>query len=150
MLIIILVFIILAFLAMYLLAKIKLFKKLNIPFIRFILVGGTNTLIYFFFFTFLNNHLIYLVAHITAFLLSATISYFLTTIYTFKAEVSMGTFIKFPLTYLPNLLMSTLGTWLLVHYGIIDERFASLVTMIAAIPITFLIGKILYSSEKKS
>jgi len=117
--------------------------------IRFIIVGGINTLNYFVIFRLLLLISTYIVAHVFAFLLSAFISYFLTCMFTFKKKPSWGSFIKFPLTFLPNFIMSFVGTIIFVEWLNIDDRFASLIVMIAIIPITFIINKLIFIGRKK-
>ncbi len=120
---------------------------MNIPFIRFAGVGVLNTLNYFLFFTFCNVFLYYVASHVIAFLMSALISFFLTTLYTYETKVDLVAFLKFPITFLPNLIFSTFGTYVLVQYNILSEDFASLIMMLFAIPITFLVGKVLYTKR---
>lgn len=127
----------------------KKIKQLDIQPVRFLGVGVLNTLVYTLSFTLLNINLPYLVAHVTSFLISAAISYVLTTVYTFGNKVSVDTAIRFPLTFLPNLIMSTIGTFLLVHFELLSDDYASIVMMLAAIPITFIVGKVLLSPKEK-
>lgn len=125
---------------MYLITKIK---HLNKPFFRFVLTGGLNTLIYYLIYLYFyqNIKLIYIESHLIAFLGSAFISFFLTTYYTFKSKPTYKKFIKFPLTFLPNLIISTVLTFLLVDMLEINKTYASLIAMIISIPITFIISK---------
>lgn len=119
-------------------------KKVANQFIRFVIVGVINTLVYYILYRlFLLSH-VFLLAHVTAFLISALGSYFLTTYFTFQTKASWSTFIRFPITFLPNLVASTIGTQLLVSTGIINEKYASLFMMIIIIPVTFIINKLIF------
>lgn len=123
-------------------------KALNKPFFRFVIVGVFNTVNYFIMFTVLNNiGVSYILAHLCAFLYSAFVSYFLTSYYTFKTKPSIKTMTRFPITYLPNLILSTLGTIILVENNLLSESIASLVVMIASIPITFIISKLIFHNK---
>lgn len=135
----------LTIISLYIVKKIKF---IDVPEIRFVIVGVLNTEIYYISFLFLNNILLYIWAHIISFLISALISFFLTTMYTFNAKPTLINLIKFPLTFLPNLLLSTIGTTIIVNMGLIEEKYASLIVMILIIPITYLVGKLLYKKEK--
>ncbi|WP_423364094.1 GtrA family protein [Mycoplasma sp. P36-A1] len=117
---------------------------LNRQFYRFVLVGAFNTFCYYTFYLILLNIINYSIAHIIAFLMAAFISYFATTMYTFKRKPEWKTFVSFPITFLPNLLMSSLGTVFLVQANLVSSKYASLIMMIAAIPITFLVNKIVF------
>ncbi len=138
--IITLILITLNIIAMFILTKIKILNK---DIFRFILTGGLNTFDYYLVYLILFQvlELNYLTAHISAFLTSAFISFFITTKYTFKEEITLRKFIMFPLTFLPNLLISTFFTMFLVDFNILSETYASLMAMFLAIPITFLVSK---------
>ncbi len=135
-----LLLIIMNIIAMFIITKIKFFNK---DVFRFILTGGLNTFDYYlvYLILFQTIGLNYLTAHITAFLTSAFISFFVTTKYTFNETISLKKFIMFPLTFLPNLLISTFFTIFLVNFNILSETYASLLAMFLAIPITFLVSK---------
>ncbi len=133
--------------AMFTITKIE---RLNKDFIRFILTGGLNTFNYYLMYLILFDIIgfEYLVAHITAFLYSAFVSFFFTTMYTFGERPTLKRFILFPITFLPNLIISTFGTLALVNSGLVSETFASLIAMCLAIPITFLIAKLVLTNKE--
>ncbi len=135
--------------AMFVITKINFFNK---DVYRFILTGGFNTFNYYLMFLILFGFasIEYLVAHICAFLYSAFCSFFITTMYTFGERPTLRTFIKFPITFLPNLIISTLGTIVFVNTGLLDAKYASIVAMFAAIPITFVVSKIVVTGNMKS
>jgi putative flippase GtrA len=125
-------------------------SKLNItPFIKFVFVGGFNTLNYYSLYLILVFFIPYLYAHLIAFIYSAFVSYFLTSIFTFNEKPNIKTFLAFPITIVPNLVLSTLGSYVLVTTGIIDEKFASIFMMIIIIPVTFIISKIVFKNKKE-
>ncbi len=132
---------------MYVVTKIEF---LNRDYIRFVLTGGLNTFNYYLMYLILFEivGLQYLIAHLTAFLYSAFVSFFFTTMYTFGEKPTIRRIIIFPLTFLPNLIISTLGTLLLVKTNLIAETYASLIAMCLAIPITFLVAKLLLTNQK--
>lgn len=126
------------------------YSKLNIPpFIKFVFVGGFNTLNYYSLYLILVFFIPYLYAHIIAFIYSAFVSYFLTSIFTFNEKPNLKTFIAFPLTILPNLILSTVGSYTLVKTGLMDEKFATIFMMIIIIPVTYVISKIVFKAQKK-
>lgn len=122
-------------------------KQTHYQFMRFVVVGIINTLVYYFFYRALLLVMPYLQAHVLAFLISAFNSYFLTTYFTFKTRPTFHTFIRFPLTFLPNLLLSSTGTKIIVSTGLMNEKYASLFMMIIIIPITFIINKLIFRSK---
>lgn len=137
----IIIIILLFVLAFIVIKKVKFFDK---PFFKFVLVGVFNTINYYIAYVMILKIAPYLLAHILAFIYSALVSYFLTTYYTFNKKPSLKTFIAFPLTFLPNLLLSSFGTMLFVEMKVFTKDVASLVMMILIIPITFIISKFIF------
>ncbi len=132
--------------AMFIVTKIQFLNK---DFIRFILTGGFNTFNYYFMYLIMFNYFDfkYIYAHVIAFLYSAFISFFFTTMYTFGERPTLRRFIVFPITFLPNLIISTLGTVILVQSGLVSETFGSLIAMFLAIPITFIVAKLVLTTK---
>lgn len=144
--IIIFILIILNVTAMYIITKINFFNKYIY---RFIFTGGLNTFIYYFFYLIFIEHIKYIQSHLIAFLISALISFFITTKYTFSEQISLIKFIFFPLTFLPNLVISTIFTIFFVQFNLITQTYASIISMLIAIPITFLVSKKIIIGNKK-
>lgn len=117
-------------------------------FYRFILVGVINTLNYILAYQLFIKVLPYGYAHILAFILSALISYVITSYYTFSIKPTWKTFIAFPLTFLPNLIFSLVGTIILVETNMLDKSIASLVMMILIIPVTYIINKMIFITRQ--
>ncbi len=141
-------FILITTLGMYLLVKLDIFKPLNNEPIRFCAVGAMNTWVYYLFFTILNLGLNYFYAHIIAFLISACFSFVLSSIYTFKVPMTLDRALKFPFSFLPNLIISSFGTVIVVENNLLSEDYASFIMMLVAIPITFVFTKFLIGQKK--
>lgn len=127
----------------------KIIRKIDWSFIRFGITGVFNTLNYAITFNILLLFLPLIIAHSLAFMWSALISYFLTCFFTFKTKPTWKNFILFPLTILPNYLISTIGTEVFVTYLNTNEKYTSTILMILIIPVTFLINKIIFKKDKK-
>lgn len=112
-------------------------------FIRFAIVGCMNTLNYYILYLFLfhvvNFH--YFFAHVGAFLFSMVGSFFLNSYFTFKSKPTWKKFIQFPLTYVTNLLMSTIGMFLFIELFHFNETISPILAAVFAIPFTFLMSK---------
>ncbi len=134
--------------AMFVITKIEFFNK---DVFRFILTGGFNTFNYYLMYLILFEFvkIPYLYAHMSAFLYSAFCSFFLTTMYTFGERPTLRKLVVFPITFLPNFLISTFGTVILVNNNILSETYASLIAMFLAIPITFVVSKIVITGKLK-
>ncbi|MFC5591829.1 GtrA family protein [Sporosarcina soli] len=115
-------------------------------FIRFVLVGGVNTVVYYTVYS-LCLHIIewhYFTAHMLGFAISLVGSFFLNTLFTYKVKPTMTKFLKFPLTQLVNIATSAVLLFLFVSYFQMNSSIAPIVAVIFTIPITFLVtGKVL-------
>jgi putative flippase GtrA len=121
-------------------------------FIRFVIVGGVNTLhyylIYMFFLHVLGIH--YFTAHIIGFISSLIGSFFLNTLYTYKVKPTWGAFIRFPLTQLFNTITTAALLFLLVEQLHMNSSIAPMVAVVFTIPATFILtGRVLKTSCKK-
>jgi len=109
--------------------------------IRFALVGVVNTGTYYAMYLALNRILPYLVAHLSAFVLSMIGSFFMNSWFTYRTKPTWKKFLLFPLTNITNLVITTVGVYVLVGWASMDERIAPLVAAVAAIPVTFLVSR---------
>ncbi len=109
--------------------------------LRFAAIGAINTAIYYALYLVLRTIAPYLVAHVCAFLLAMVGSYFLNCYFTFKTTPSWRSFFLFPLSNAVNLLVSTVGLYVLVRHAGMDERLAAIPAAVLAIPFTFLIAQ---------
>ncbi|MEU3633410.1 GtrA family protein [Streptomyces fradiae] len=110
--------------------------------VRFALVGVVNTGTYYgCYLLFLALGLPYVVAHVVAFLLSMTGSFFLTSHFTYRTRPTWRKFLLFPLTNAANFVITTAGVWLLVGVAGLSSRYAPLLAAAAAIPVTFVVSR---------
>lgn len=110
--------------------------------VRFALVGVVNTATYYcFYLSFLALGLPYVAAHVVAFLLSMTGSFFLNCHVTYRTRPTWRKFLLFPLTNAANFVITTSGVWLLVDLAGFSSRWAPLVAAAAAVPITFAVSR---------
>lgn len=109
---------------------------------RFIVVGVINTFNYYILYLFLFHilHFNYLVAHISAFIISMIGSFYLNSYFTYRTRPSLSKFLKFPLTYVVNISVSTISIYILVNLGL-SETISPLIATLIAIPFTFIISK---------
>ncbi|MFF3291773.1 GtrA family protein [Streptomyces sp. NPDC003023] len=111
--------------------------------IRFALVGVVNTGTYYGLYLALLTWLPYVAAHVVAFLLSMVGSFFLTSYFTYRTRPTWRKFLLFPLTNAANFVVTTCGVYLLVDMLHFDSTYAPLVAAAAAIPITFVVSRII-------
>ncbi|MFF2013497.1 GtrA family protein [Streptomyces sp. NPDC058195] len=108
---------------------------------RFALVGVVNTGTYYGCYLVLLTWLPYIAAHVTAFALSMTGSFFLNCWFTYRTRPTWRKFLLFPLTNAANFVITTGGVYLLVDLAGLSSRYAPLAAAAAAIPVTFLVSR---------
>lgn len=107
--------------------------------LRFGLTGLANTAVYYACYRLLLLALPYLAAHGLAWAASVVFSFFMNCWFTFKVRPTVKKFLAFPASSLVNLLLTTVGSVALVSGLGVDERYATLLMGIVAIPFTFVI-----------
>ncbi|MGW4034340.1 GtrA family protein [Streptomyces sp. NPDC004838] len=110
---------------------------------RFALVGVVNTGTYYGLYLILLTWLPYVAAHVIAFVLSMIGSFFLTSYFTYRTRPTWRKFFLFPLTNAANFVVTTTGVYLLVDVFDFGSRYAPLIAAAAAIPITFLVSRMI-------
>lgn len=110
-------------------------------FMRFVLVGASNTFLSWALFVVLLRHMSYPYAYTLAYVISILSSYLLNVRFVFKESISLTGFLKFPLVYLLQYTLGMLVMWLLVgKFGVVPE-FAMIAAIGITIPITFLASR---------
>ncbi|MEL3970801.1 GtrA family protein [Rossellomorea oryzaecorticis] len=116
---------------------------------KFVIVGFINTfnyyILYLLFFHLLDWH--YMAAHIISFVISMVGSFYLNSYFTYRTKPTFRKFIQFPMTYVVNILISTLAMWVFVDLLALSENVAPLLSSALAIPFTFVISKIILTQE---
>lgn len=119
--------------------------------VRFGIVGVANTLVYYLLYRLLlATTLPYVAAHLMAWAVSVVFSYFANCWFTYRVRPSWRSFIAFPATTLVNVAFTTLGSVLLVSQLGADTRYVTLVMGILAIPVTFLITRLVLVGRRPS
>lgn len=111
--------------------------------IKFVIVGGINTLNYYIVYLLLLKLLgvNYLVSHITGFIMSFIISYYLNCYFVYRVKPTLKKFLSFPLTQVVNMGMQTLLLYIFVQWFHFPSEIAPFVGLIITIPVTFILSK---------
>ncbi|MDN6066227.1 MAG: GtrA family protein, partial [Staphylococcus equorum] len=111
-------------------------NKTHYEIIKFIIVGGINTLNYYIVYLILLKliDLNYLVSHVSGFMVSFIISYYLTCHFVYKVKPTWRKFIQFPLTQVVNMGMQTLLLYIFVQWFHISSVIAPFAGLIITIP----------------
>ena len=100
--------------------------------IRFILVGGINTVNYYWIYLLLLKvfDIQYLVSHILSFIISFIISFYLNCYFVYRVQPTIKKFIQFPITQVVNIGLQTLLLFVFVQLLHENETFAPFIGLI--------------------
>jgi putative flippase GtrA len=116
-------------------------KQIHGEFLRFLLVGAVNTLSRYLIYCLLLTVCPYLLAYTLAYCLGIVISYFLNVRFVFKRDVSLASFLAFPLVYLLQYGLGALALWILVGRIGLSPELAMVGVILITIPVTFLASR---------
>ena len=116
---------------------------------KFNVVGILNTINYYILYMIFKEalQLNYMTAHLLGFFISMIGSFYMNSYFTYRIRPNLKKFLKFPLTYVVNILISTLAIYILVQLLSISDNIAPIIATIIAIPFTFVISKIILTKE---
>ncbi|HDE7672637.1 TPA: flippase GtxA [Staphylococcus aureus] len=111
--------------------------------LKFIIVGGINTLNYYVVYLLLLKllHIEYMISHITGFIVAFVISYYLNCYFVYKVKPTWRKFISFPITQIVNVSLQTVLLYVFVSWLNLPAEIAPFVGLIITIPITFILSK---------
>ena len=121
----------------------KFFKTVGLSpeFMRFIIVGGINTLASYIIYVALLLFLSYPVAYTLAYVIAIFISYYLNTTFVFKRKASLSKALQFPLVYVVQYLAGFFWLYLLIEVLGINQFIAPILVVGLNIPVTYLMSK---------
>lgn len=111
--------------------------------LKFIIVGGINTLNYYVVYLLLLKllHIEYMISHITGFIVAFVISYYLNCYFVYRVKPTWRKFISFPITQLVNVSLQTVLLYVFVSSLNLPAEIAPFAGLIITIPITFILSK---------
>ncbi|HHC5976218.1 TPA: flippase GtxA [Staphylococcus aureus] len=111
--------------------------------LKFIIVGGINTLNYYVVYLLLLKllHIEYMISHITGFIVAFVISYYLNCYFVYRVKPTWRKFISFPITQLVNVSLQTILLYVFVSWLNLPAEIAPFAGLIITIPITFILSK---------
>ncbi|WP_065316774.1 flippase GtxA [Staphylococcus aureus] len=111
--------------------------------LKFIIVGGINTLNYYVVYLLLLKllHIEYMISHITGFIVAFMISYYLNCYFVYKVKPTWRKFISFPITQIVNVSLQTVLLYVFVSWLNLPAEIAPFAGLIITIPITFILSK---------
>lgn len=111
--------------------------------LKFIIVGGINTLNYYVVYLLLLKllHIEYMISHITGFIVAFVISYYLNCYFVYRVKPTWRRFISFPITQIVNVSLQTVLLYVFVSWLNLPAEIAPFAGLIITIPITFVLSK---------
>lgn len=111
--------------------------------LKFIIVGGINTLNYYVVYLLLLKllHIEYMISHITGFIVAFVISYYLNCYFVYRVKPTWRKFISFPITQLVNVSLQTVLLYVFVSWLNLPAEIVPFAGLIITIPITFILSK---------
>ncbi|HDZ5942980.1 TPA: flippase GtxA [Staphylococcus aureus] len=111
--------------------------------LKFIIVGGINTLNYYVVYLLLLKllHIEYMISHITGFLVAFVISYYLNCYFVYRVKPAWRKFISFPITQIVNVSLQTVLLYVFVSWLNLPAEIAPFAGLVITIPITFVLSK---------
>lgn len=111
--------------------------------LKFIIVGGINTLNYYVVYLLLLKlfHIEYMISHITGFIVAFVISYYLNCYFVYRVKPTWRKFISFPITQLVNASLHTVLLYVFVSWLNLPAEIAPFAGLVITIPITFVLSK---------
>lgn len=111
--------------------------------LKFIIVGGINTLNYYVVYLLLLKllHIEYMISHITGFIVAFVISYYLNCYFVYRVKPTWRKFISFPITQIVNVSLQKVLLYVFVSWLNLPAEIAPFAGLIITIPITFVLSK---------
>lgn len=109
--------------------------------LRFGIVGVANTAIYYVFYRLFLLAAPYLVAHILGWFIATLFSFWMNCVFVFKVRPTLRRLLRFPAAPLVNLVISSIGSILLISWLGVPAEWGTLIAGIIAIPLTFATAK---------
>ncbi|HEI7705273.1 TPA: flippase GtxA [Staphylococcus aureus] len=111
--------------------------------LKFIIVGGINTLNYYVVYLLLLKllHIEYMISHITGFLVAFVISYYLNCYFVYRVKPTWRKFISFPITQIVNVSLQTVLLYVFVSWLNLPAEIVPFAGLVITIPITFVLSK---------
>ncbi|HAR5369732.1 TPA: flippase GtxA [Staphylococcus aureus] len=111
--------------------------------LKFIIVGGINTLNYYVVYLLLLKllHIEYMISHITGFIVAFVISYYLNCYFVYRVKPTWRKFISFPITQIVNVSLQTVLLYVFVSWLNLPAEIAPFAGLIITIPITLILSK---------
>lgn len=121
----------------------SILKLWNKSFVRFLFVGGVNTILGYLYYSFFLQFVRYTYALTAGYIIGIITSYMLNSWIVFRKPLVWNKFFQFPVVYIIQYLVSLFVTFISVEVVGINEQWAFIIAILITIPITFTISRLI-------
>lgn len=111
-------------------------------FVRYLVVGGANTLVTYALFVAAMRVTSYIVAYSGAYAAGIALGYALQSRFVFRVAIQWRTALRFPLAYVVQYVAGAALLWLLVDRLAIARSIAALIVVAAVVPLGFVLNRV--------
>ena len=116
-------------------------------FVRFVVVNGVNTALYYGLYLALLLAMPYLAANLASLVVAVLVAYWLNARYAFRVEMTRKALAGFVVGQAATILLRTAVVWGLVALAGLDERLAPPVAVAVALPVAFLLTRLVMAER---
>ena len=117
------------------------YRRIAGEFVRFLIMGGANTLVAYAIYLLLLNWIRYEIAYAIGYGFGIVLAYALSAAFVFRKPLSRRSAVRFPLVYVAQFLVSLGLLRIAVEIFSMPEWIAFGFTVVATIPVTFLLTR---------
>lgn len=121
----------------------ELRRRVAGEFLRFLIVGGTNTVVAYGLYIVLLHWLRYELAFSLAYLVGISVGFFMNTLFVFRQKPSRRAALRYPLVYVVQYLLSLLVLRVAVDHLGVPPWLALAFAIAATIPVTFALSRMI-------
>jgi len=118
-------------------------KMIDSEFSRFLLIGTINTGVGYLLYALFLQFFTFSVSYSFSFVFGVLLSYFLSSKFVFRVDMSLKKLFQFPLVYFLQYLLGLILMFFLIKIILIPALLAPLVVVAITTPITFLLSRII-------
>ena len=116
-------------------------RYINNEIIKFMVVGGINTLSTYIIYVLCVLFVKFTIAYTIAYLVGIIISFYLNTIFVFQSNISFKKFLKFPFIYVIQYFIGLFLLHLIVEFFKLNKLVAPILVIILTFPVTFVLSR---------
>lgn len=118
-------------------------KLANAEFIRFVILGGVNTVLTNVFYMLLLFVLPYAVSFTVSYVAGIGLSYYLNSVFVFRKPMEWRKALQFPVVYIVQYVIGLGLMFVLIEWAGVNEVLAPWLVVLLTLPITFLMSRLI-------